>query len=176
MMSRRSLFDVRLVMAVLVVGLVFSVLGYSVYASNGSDLLSEAKDVSILHWFYIAGEDPDSLMMQYTDDAVLYWLGGPLNGVYSGKDDIMGVWITFFNAWEDEYVNVGGLNSYKTGDKYYVVADVNFILRSSASGQWVKLSLTYILVFSDVDGSLMVDEEWWIIRGAMPIEITSMMS
>jgi len=159
-----------------VTSLVLTVIGLSMMATLGANSMDMAKNEAILHWFYIQAEDIGSLMDQYTSDAVLYWLGGPLNGVYHGIDNISTVWMKFFNAWEDEFVNVKNINRYTIGDKEYVVADVSFLLRSATTGKYVRLNLTYILVFTEMDGSLLIMEEWWIIRSAMPLDITPAMS
>lgn len=127
-------------------------------------VLNAAKKEALLHWMYIGMEDIQSLMQQYSDNAVLYWLGGPLNGEYEGKAAIQAVWTKFFTANGDEYVRVKNVNTYIVGEEVYVVADVAFHLKKTATGQWIKLSLTYILVFDKK--TLKITEEWWIIRAA----------
>ena len=132
-------------------------------------IMEKAKDEALLHWMYIAMEDLEELKGQYAPNAVLYWLGGPLNGEYKGVDRIAGVWSKFFTANGDEYLRVKNLKVYAIGEEVYVAADVAFHMKRAATGQWVKLSLTYILVFREVNGEPKIVEEWWIIRGAGPV-------
>lgn len=53
--------------------------------------LEEAKQ----HVQAIAAGDVAQIVATYAADANLYWIGGPLDGNYSGMDNITGVWQKF---------------------------------------------------------------------------------
>ncbi|MHB8920848.1 MAG: nuclear transport factor 2 family protein [Halothiobacillus sp.] len=53
--------------------------------------LEEAKQ----HVQAIAAGDVAQIVATYAADANLYWIGGPLDGNYSGVDNITGVWQKF---------------------------------------------------------------------------------
>ncbi|MEB3859996.1 MAG: ester cyclase [Desulfurococcales archaeon] len=153
------------VLAVFSAGAVFNS-----YAQQVSGQLADAaRKESLLHWMYIAGEDKERLMAQYAEDAVLYWIGGPLTGVYRGVDNISALWDRFFMGNEDEHVRATNVRSLEIHGKVYVVADVSFITTRAQTGEMILLDLTYILVFRQEDGSLLVEEEWWIIDSATKI-------
>ena len=46
----------------------------------------------------ISGGNPDGIASFYAEDAEFHWIGGPLAGVYKGKDKIRGVWDKFGKA------------------------------------------------------------------------------
>ncbi len=50
------------------------------------------------HVSAIAAGDVDAVMRNYTNDATLDWVGGPLNGIYRGKEAIRSVWLKFSAA------------------------------------------------------------------------------
>lgn len=118
---------------------------------------------SLAHWMYIAGEDLDSIMAQYADMAVLYWVGGPLTGVYHGVEEIRGVWERFFNGNEDIFVRATNVRLIQLDEGFYiVVADVKVEVTRVATGDRIVIDLTYLLLYRD--GTKIV-EEWWIIDG-----------
>ena len=58
--------------------------------------LDEAKAKA--HLDAIAAGDIDALMRDYSDDAYLDWVGGPLDGRYRGKAEIRAMWLKFIGA------------------------------------------------------------------------------
>lgn len=46
----------------------------------------------------ISGGDAETIASFYADDAEFHWIGGPLAGVYNGKDKIKAVWEKFSKA------------------------------------------------------------------------------
>ncbi|MCE4613555.1 MAG: hypothetical protein F7C07_06970 [Desulfurococcales archaeon] len=137
------------------------------YAQLSEEPLREAaRREALLHWMYIAGEDKDRLIMQYREDAVLYWIGGPLTGVYKGLDNISALWDRFFNGNEDEHVRATNVRALEIQGKAYVIADVSLITTRAQTGERILLDLTYILVFVESDRGVLIEEEWWIIDSA----------
>jgi hypothetical protein len=50
------------------------------------------------HLDAVAAGDIEGLMRDYSDDAYMDWVGGPLDGRYHGKAEIRKVWEKFINA------------------------------------------------------------------------------
>lgn len=50
------------------------------------------------HFRAIASADVGHIMQQYADGATLQWVGGPLDGTYTGKEQIQSVWSKFAKA------------------------------------------------------------------------------
>jgi ketosteroid isomerase-like protein len=46
----------------------------------------------------IAAHDIDALMASYADGATMLWVGGPLDGTYSGQDQLRELWAKFAKA------------------------------------------------------------------------------
>ncbi|MCE4610357.1 MAG: nuclear transport factor 2 family protein [Desulfurococcales archaeon] len=130
------------------------------------DPLMIAKLEALAHWMYIAGEDLDSIMTQYSEDVELYWVGGPLTGIYHGVDEVRGVWERFFTGNEDEFVRATNVKVLSLEDgEYSVVADVSFEVTRAATGDRIVLNLKYIILFTETPEGLKITEEWWIIEG-----------
>ena len=66
------------------------------------------------HLDAIAAGDIEGLMRDYSDDAYLDWVGGPLDGRYRGKAEIRAVWQKFIaaNAGKPRPANFGKLVSF----------------------------------------------------------------
>ena len=54
------------------------------------------------HMKAVAGGDIDGVLSHYAEDATLYWIGGPLDGVYKGTAQIREVWTKFAKANDGE--------------------------------------------------------------------------
>lgn len=128
--------------------------------------VDRAKMEALLHWAYISAGDLNGLAMQYSEDAELYWIGGPLHGLYMGSEEIMGVWSRFIAGNEARFVFIRSVSASAVGDKIVVFADVVFHLRRAGAPGVVELDLSYILVFEKMDDMLKIMEEWWIIESA----------
>ena len=129
------------------------------------DPLRLARLEALAHWMYIAGEDLDSLMAQYSEDVELYWVGGPLTGIYHGIDEVRGVWERFFTGNEDEFVRATNVKVLGLEEgEYSVVADVRFEVTRAATGDRIIINLKYIILFTETQEGLKITEEWWIIE------------
>jgi ketosteroid isomerase-like protein len=74
----------------------------------------------------ISGGNPDTITSFYADDAEFHWVGGPLAGVYKGKDKIKGVWEKFSKAAGDLDHEVLQLSESANGKTSTVTARVKF--------------------------------------------------
>jgi len=50
------------------------------------------------HLGAIAGNDVESLMSAYADNATMQWIGGPLDGTYAGQAQLRELWTKFAKA------------------------------------------------------------------------------
>jgi ketosteroid isomerase-like protein len=60
-----------------------------------SSVMATTTDEATEHVNAVAAGDVDKLMAGYAENAVFQWVGGPLDGVYSGREAIRGVWSKF---------------------------------------------------------------------------------
>jgi len=89
-----------------------AVLSCAVLAPAFAGPLDEAKAKA--HLDAVAASDLDALMGDYTDDAYLEWVGGPLDGRYRGKEQIRAVWQKFIaiNDGKPRPVQRGALHAF----------------------------------------------------------------
>lgn len=62
-----------------------------VLAATPAFAAMKAPDAS-MHFKAIAAGNVTNIMSQYAPNATLYWIGGPLDGAYTGMKAIKGVW------------------------------------------------------------------------------------
>jgi len=74
----------------------------------------------------ISGGDAETIASFYADDAEFHWVGGPLAGVYNGKDKIKGVWEKFSKAAGDLDHEVLQISESANGKVSTVTARVTF--------------------------------------------------
>ncbi len=120
-----------------------------VSASQKFTDINYVENLAFSHWNNIAIENSTTVMDQYASNATLYWIGGPLNGTYSGTAQINSTWNKFFGLWSAVWfyaespptVNV-------SGNTASVKADVQFIVQSSSnSSQFKYINVTYDLEY-----------------------------
>lgn len=104
------------------------------------------------HFKAIASGQLDKLMGQYQNQATLYWIGGPLDGAYSGKDSLKEVWSKFSNAQGPLTVKVADLQESVNPKGATVTANVAFTGKNA-------IKVRYVLVYRD---NKLVNEIWQI--------------
>ena len=126
------------------------------------------------HWNYISDRDISSLMSQYTTNATLDWIGGPLNGTYSGTSSIEGVWQKFFSDWSSIwFLSQGQPSVTVTGNVSSVSAKIQFTASPAASPQQVNyLNISYTLHYIEQSSAWHIYAEEWMITGAGPLSFT----
>jgi ketosteroid isomerase-like protein len=80
----------------------------------GAALAGPAADSANQHFKAIATGDLDQLLGGYAKDATLQWIGGPLDGMYSGDARLREVWSKFAAAQGRLDVQVGNLQEAAT--------------------------------------------------------------
>lgn len=98
---------------------------WTLCASAFAGPLDEAKAQA--HLKAIAAGDLAAVMRDYSEDAYMDWIGGPLDGRYRGKAAIAGVWQKFFaaNAGQPRTATLSSLkaHAHSKGTSLEVTAD-----------------------------------------------------
>ncbi len=79
-----------------------------------------------MHFKAVASGDVAAIMRQYAPDATLVWIGGPLDGSYSGTKAIQAVW--------DKFAQAGG----KLGEKA-----TDIVIGSNPKGMTVTANVEF---------------------------------
>jgi hypothetical protein len=121
-------------------------------AGISSAMASPATDAAQVHFAAVGSNDIAVLMRGYADNAQLNWIGGPLDGAYSGADAIQGTWSKFGKAMGPSTVTVNNLEESANPKGSTVSANVQF------QGK-MPIKVRYVLTYRD--GKL-VNETWQI--------------
>jgi hypothetical protein len=94
--------------SILAAALLYLGMGHSVLAGPVDEAKARA------HLDAVAAGDLEALMRDYSDDAYMEWVGGPLDGRYRGKAAIRSVWEKFIavNAGKPRPASFGKLSSF----------------------------------------------------------------
>ena len=135
------------------------------YATQQSKIVL---DNAYSHWDYIAIENVSLLKAQYSSNATLHWIGGPLAGTYSGITNITATWNKFFGLWSAVwYYTVTPPTVSVSGRDAMVVSSNQFVLTPVSSSQQVQyLNVSYTLNYFQSGNSWMIYHETWHIVGA----------
>jgi len=121
-------------------------------ALAGPALAGMAGDQAIAHFNAIGNGQVEAITHAYTDNTILQWIGGPLDGVYDSKADIKVVWQKFTKAQGTLKVEVSNLRENANPKGATVSANVKFIGKNTVPVRYV---LTY-------RGDRLVNEVWQI--------------
>ena len=121
-------------------------------AGIGNAMASPAIDAAQAHFTAVGANDIPALMRGYADNAQLNWIGGPLDGTYTGADAIQGTWLKFGKAVGPLKVTVNNLEESANPKGATVSANVQF------DGK-MPIKVRYVLTYRD--GKL-VSETWQI--------------
>lgn len=118
-----------------------------------SSLASAAPaDDATAHFKAIAAGNVDQIMAAYGDNASLQWVGGPLDGAYSGNDKIRETWGKFAKANAPLEAGISKLEESTNPKGSTVTANVEFKGKTA-------IKVRYVLVYRE--GKL-VNEVWQI--------------
>ena len=109
-------------------------------------------DAARAHVEAIAAGNVDAITAGYGADALLEWVGGPLDGRYATADAIKTVWTKFAKANAPLKADIARLREAANPDGATVTADVVFRGKAAIP---VRYALTY-------RGGKLVDEIWQI--------------
>jgi hypothetical protein len=126
-------------------------LGLLLLAAAGG-AFAGASDDAQARFKAIAAGDVEQIMAGYGDGATLQWVGGPLNGSYTGADKLKEVWTKFAKNNTPAEVTVSRVEESANPSGATVTANVLFKSKSD-------IKVRYALVYRD--GKL-VNEVWQI--------------
>lgn len=99
-------------------------------------------DEAKTHFQAIASGDMSILMGGYADNAQFNWVGGPLDGTYTGADNIRGVWEKFTKSQGAMKVSVDKLEESANPKGSTISANVQFEGKQ-------PIKVRYVLTYRD---------------------------
>jgi len=111
-----------------------------------------ATDMAEQHFKAIGDGNVSALSAEYDSTAVFQWIGGPLDGVYTGSDAITGLWTKFAKAQGKLDVNVMSMKESSNPKGTTITAAVKFTGKK-------PIPVRYVLVYR---GDKLVSEVWQI--------------
>lgn len=117
-----------------------------------SAFAGQAADDAKQHFRAIATGDMPSLMRNYAENAQLNWVGGPLDGIYTGIGSIGGTWEKFIKSQGPLKLTVGKLDESANPNGSTVTANVQFDGKQ-------PIKVRYVLSYRN---SKIVGETWQI--------------
>mgnify|MGYP001626143513 CR=1 FL=1 len=144
------------------------------YESNIQTLKSELSrnqtqvvlNDAFTHWDYISIENISLVMSQYSNNATLKWIGGPLSGIYTGVNNISVTWSKFFSLWSAVWFYTPFTPTVSiNGNSSSVISTVQFVLTSYKTPLEVDyLNISYSLGFVYSNGGWFINNETWDIK------------
>jgi len=127
------------------------VVAASVLFSISAFAMASSTDEANAHFKAIAAGNVEQIMQGYADNAALQWVGGPLNGAYSGSDKLKEVWSKFSKNAPLE-LNVGKIEESANPGGSTVTANLQFKGKAT-------IKVRYVLVYRE---GKVVSEVWQI--------------
>lgn len=124
----------------------------AVFGATALPAMADTASQAQSHFRAIAEADMPALTRDYAADAVFQWVGGPLDGVYAGRDAIAAVWQKFTQANGPVSHRVKDLRLSENPKGATVTADVEFHGKQT-------IPVRYILTYR---GGKLVNEVWQI--------------
>jgi len=121
------------------------------YVSPGQQFVIQnyVENLAFSHWNNIAIENNTLVMEQYGANATLKWIGGPLNGTYSGISQINETWSRFFGLWSAVWFYAQAPPSVTIkGNVANVSANIQFVVQNSANlSQFKYINVSYTILY-----------------------------
>lgn len=117
---------------------------------TGAALAGPAEDMAKSRIDAIAKGDVSAVTAGYADGTTLNWVGGPLDGKYSGADKLKEVWTKFTTAQGEQKATVAAIAESANPKGATVTANVVFAGKNT-------VKVRYVLLYRD--GKL-ADEIW----------------
>ncbi|MEM3206177.1 MAG: hypothetical protein QW078_03340 [Thermoplasmatales archaeon] len=125
------------------------------------------------HWNSIAIENVSNILTQYSDQAKLTWIGGPLSGVYN-YSDIPTVWKKFTDIWSAVWFYTESPPTiYSTPQGYFVNATVQWVLTPYSTSMQVDDIVTNYSIEYQINQKPQIISEIWHIISASTISYTA---
>lgn len=94
--------------------------------SSAMACAGSASDEAKQHINSIASGDVVSVLKSYQETATMQWLGGPLDGTYTGKEQLSTLWGKFTKAQGPMKINIANIVEHSNPKGSTVTADVFF--------------------------------------------------
>ena len=117
---------------------------------TGAAFAGPAEDMAKARIEAIAKGDVAAVTAPYADGATLHWIGGPLDGQYTGADKLKEVWGKFTKAQGEQKATVAAIAESTNPKGSTVTANVAFAGKNT-------VKVRYVMVYRD--GKL-ADEIW----------------
>ena len=129
----------------------------------------EVEGISYSHWDNIARQSLSTTISYYSNTSKLYWIGGPLNGTYSGIKPIEDVWTKFFEAQEVVWFMANQTNVIVNSPSATIDSQVSWLVSSNTTDYtgYTMIKTDYTIVY-DFSSTPMIMEETWKITYAAP--------
>lgn len=131
--------------------LILSLVSAGLLILNSTSYADKASQATI-HFKSIAAGDISKLIGQYEKNARLDWIGGPLDGSYSGTGELRSVWNKFTKALGPMTAEIKNVKENSNPKGATITADVVFSGKKS-------IPVRYVLVYRD---NRIVSEVWQI--------------
>ncbi len=125
--------------------LVSTAIAAPAFAGGGADLAKA-------HFEAIAAGLVDKASEAYTDTTKFQWIGGPLDGEYTGKADIAALWTKFSKAQGKLTAEISDVKESANPKGVTVTANVKFVGKNT-------IPVRYVLTYRGDD---LVNETWQI--------------
>jgi len=130
------------------------------------------------HWNDISIENTTLIAEQYSPDAQLTWIGGPLHGNYTGLSQITAVWGKFSNAYEyvlwyaevPPSVSLQGTTATVTGTLQFLVFPFSSAASPSPKAVLLNVNETLTYQYNATSGTWLIAHEVWKVA---PTSLTS---
>ncbi len=131
---------------------------------QGAVVLKQA----LSHWNDIAIENSTLVMSEYTGNATLQWIGGPLTGTYTGTTQISTTWNKFFGLWSAVWFYTTSPPTVSVNGNNATVTSLNqFIMTPFSAQQQVQyLNISYTLSYVKTGNNWLINNEVWHIVGS----------
>ncbi|MDJ0390948.1 nuclear transport factor 2 family protein [Roseomonas sp. E05] len=110
-----------------------------------------ARALAVARLQAIAQGDIEAIQRGYADDAILQWVGGPLDGVYQGRAQLAAPWQRFAAAQGVLHATFGASSESANPRGATVITPVIFV------GQGGTIKVRHVVV---IRGGQVVDEIW----------------
>ncbi|MDP7975740.1 MAG: hypothetical protein RAK25_01110 [TACK group archaeon] len=121
------------------------------------------------HWNDISIENVTLISQQYSPNAELTWIGGPLHGNYTGLSQIAAVWNKFSNAYEyvlwyaevPPTVSVTGTTATVSGTLQFLVFPFSSASSPSPKAVLLNVNETLTYQYNVTSGTWLIAHEIW---------------
>lgn len=124
--------------------------GY-ISAAEQTAIYNAIDSLAFNHWNNIAIQNNTTVLDEYAPNATLYWIGGPLNGTYTGLTEINTTWNKFFGLWSAVWFYTESPPTIMVnGNVITVNATVQFIVQNmNNKSQFEYINVTYGIKYYD---------------------------